>query len=719
MKRILSGIGTVAYSAALLTVGMFFVGTIQAKTVYVAPEGQTYSSSVVSSYDDPIKFSTMPASIPSSYFTSGDTMFFKGGVYLGLTANYNFAQTGASGSADKRTFMGAVPGETPILDFRTQAYNTGALKIQGSFFHIKGLTVRYSGKNAILVNGANNIIENCVAYGNGDTGIQAKNGNNVFLNCDSYQNFDYKSSTIGGNADGFADKQYTSPAGMANKYIGCRAWENSDDGWDFYEHISASGYPTEFDGCWCFNNGPSQFDLTDFPRYEVDKTFFDNYKTSEGKIIVPNSGNGNGFKVGGNSTKHDVILRNCVSFGNKVKGFDQNNNGGDMQIYNCTSYGNKSLNYGLGNKVSGASLTIMNCISAPQSVSNSFFSGTISQTNNWNMSLSVTDADFQSVDLARAYDIRNADGSLSDMGNLFRLSAKSKLIDKGTKLEGIDFCHKTLDLGAFEFCGTIEGGGDDSEVLVLDQTFQSWAPEGAGDCSASTSYSDTHTEGTNVKQVELLNGGNVTFTLTDYAVNPICSSKKPASQPAELTNGYISLNKVNSEATPPTAGSLVISALPKITQVFFTLSATGANRGCYLAYSTDGGNLWTKTQEALYIGSNDTQGGNAFFVDIDKEDVMLKFYTDNQIVRIHDLKIYTSSASGIGSVSQNAFDLYMTGGELYCSENVSVEIYNIAGKLIKSAKNIQNLSLQSLVPGIYVVKAANSEGKTMTQKIVK
>jgi hypothetical protein len=274
-------------------------------------------------------------------------------------------------------------------------------------------------------------------------------------------------------------------------------------------------------------------------------------------------------------------------------------------------------------------------------------------------------------------------------------------------------------LGAFEFCGIIDDGGDDSGVLILDQNFQDWIAVGAGDCSASTSYSDTHIGGPETKQVELLNGGNVTFTLTDYAVNPTCSSKKPANQPAEVTNGYLSLNKTNAAATPPTAGSLVISALPKITQVYFTLSATGTGRGCYLAYSTNGGISWEKTQDAVYVGSNDTQAGNLFTVDLNKENVMLKFYTNDQVIRIHDLKIYGSSTSGIGSVNKNVFDLYVSNGELYSSENVSVEIYNIAGMLIKSVKNIHNISLQSLSSGVYVVKAVNSEGKILTQKIVR
>ena len=43
------------------------------------------------------------------------------------------------------------------------------------------------------------------------------------------------------------------------------------------------------------------------------------------------AGNGNGFKVGGNSAQANHKLTNCVSFGNVHKGFDQNNNTGGGQ----------------------------------------------------------------------------------------------------------------------------------------------------------------------------------------------------------------------------------------------------------------------------------------------------------------------------------------------------------------------------------------------------
>lgn len=74
--------------------------------------------------------------------------------------------------------------------------------------------------------------------------------------------------------------------------------------------------------------------MTDNIRFKTDSaTWFSKFKNTSGKYVIPNYGNGNGFKIGGDNTAHNAILRNCVSVGNKVKGFDQNNNAGSMTLY--------------------------------------------------------------------------------------------------------------------------------------------------------------------------------------------------------------------------------------------------------------------------------------------------------------------------------------------------------------------------------------------------
>ena len=58
-------------------------------------------------------------------------------------------------------------------------------------------------------------------------------------------------------------------------------------------------------------------------------------------------GNGNGFKLGGNSLIHRNYVSYCLSAMNLQKGFDQNNGTGELELYNCTAFGN--LNTANGN----------------------------------------------------------------------------------------------------------------------------------------------------------------------------------------------------------------------------------------------------------------------------------------------------------------------------------------------------------------------------------
>src|SRR6266481_6224229 len=112
------------------------------------------------------------------------------------------------------------------------------------------------------------------ALGARDTGIHITGGNgasifpsnNLVLNCDSIRNYD---APVGGNADGFTAKWSLGPG---NVFRGCRAWENSDDGWDLWMETSTVLINT----CWAFRNGSNVFASGSF------------------------NGNGNGFKLGGN-----------------------------------------------------------------------------------------------------------------------------------------------------------------------------------------------------------------------------------------------------------------------------------------------------------------------------------------------------------------------------------------------------------------------------------
>lgn len=442
---------------------------VSAADYYASPNGTGDGSS----YSNPGSY----AAGKSKLSTTVDRLYLLGGVY-NLSAKQTFS---VSGTAGNYKVIMSYPGETAILDFSAQPYgdevtgsdNIGISISEGiQYVHFKGIVVRYAGKAGILNQGKNCIIENCEVYGCGDTGIQMKKGgNNLIKNCDSHDNFDYKSVTstlanYGGNADGFADKQYTTPVDLndaPNTYIGCRAWHNSDDGWDFYQRIGSS-IITE---CIAFENGPAYYDMTNNPRrLGVDKTWFDAFEGA-GKTVVDrygntvtttvanyvNWGNGNGFKVGGDFTAHNVTLNRCLAVGNSANGFDKNNNAGNIYIYNGSSYKNNA-NYGFGNS-NYATLTIKNSLSLESAKADSFNAITlVTDHNSWNTpGITCNAADFISTDTSLILQARSADGSLP-VNDFLRLADGSDLIDAGIDAK-LGYSGTAPDLGCYEK-GTID-----------------------------------------------------------------------------------------------------------------------------------------------------------------------------------------------------------------------------------------------------------------------
>lgn len=390
---------------------------------------------------------------------AGDILYCLGGQY-DFSSQISINK---SGSATKMVCIYNAPNEKPIFDFRKEAYGSRGIVIQqgSSYIHIKGLTIRYTGKNALHNSGSNCIFENIDAYGNGDTGIQMKaGGNNLILNCDSHDNFDYElANDFGGNADGFADKQYT---GGGNIYRGCRAWNNSDDGWDFYQRVNEGGTVTILENCVCYKNGPEKYDMRNHPRYDTDKAWFDQFKNgksvtfrnAESAVTVTlenyyNNGNGNGFKLGGDYTNNVVRVVNCLAVGNTVKGFDQNNNDGTMEIYNCSAYSNGSdFNF---SRADYGTVIVKNCLTlGGQHTINS--KNYTDENNSWNIAGIACDAnDFQSLDDNLVLIDRQDDGSLTTTP-FMRLVEGSDLIDKGVILSyGYPYSGVAPDLGCFEY----------------------------------------------------------------------------------------------------------------------------------------------------------------------------------------------------------------------------------------------------------------------------
>lgn len=441
----------------LLTTMLFAAATmgVQATDYYVSPTGSGSNYTLAS-----------PGKLTATVIgklKAGDVLYLRGGQY---DLNNNLSIT-RSGTADNMITICPYQDEKPILDFRTEANRINGVTVKGNYLHIKGITIRYAGYKGIWLEEAKYcILEQLDVYGCCNAGIQLRSGGyNMVINCDSHENFDYQDN--GGNADGFADKQGNACPG--NIYIGCRSWNNSDDGWDSYERVT-NGTPTVYINCITYNNGPATYDLTSHPRVlgrDANLSCF----TGKDLANFPNGGNPNGFKLGGNGTKHNTELYRCLAVGHRAKGFDQNSNAGNMKIINCTSY-NNNRNYGFYNN-NGHSLIIHNCISlkGTQTTNNdSFQNGVTTHSNNtWDISgLSFSANDFEGLDIVSIILAdRNADGSLAETTQ-FHLKATSALIDKGinyTDFSGdkiadyVSFKGTAPDLGCYEYDGSSGIGG--------------------------------------------------------------------------------------------------------------------------------------------------------------------------------------------------------------------------------------------------------------------
>jgi hypothetical protein len=405
-------------------------GSLMAATYYyVSPTGSDANSGA---FDSP--FYSIHKAIP--LLVAGDMIYVRGGTY----AYTNKIYITTSGNASATNNIWAYQDEKPILDFSgmIDTNTTGkGFEIMGDYWSIRGLEIRYAPDNGMRIRGNHNTIERCVFHHNKNTGLQIglegssintgnQAGSNTVINCDSYRNADTRKS--GGDADGMACKL---SAGPGNAFYGCRAWENSDDGWDLFHNQFA----VIISNCWTWHSG----DASLYP------------------FIPAFDGNGNGFKLGGyntgSTTSHGVnLIYNCVAFNNQYttgRGFDQNKHRSGMIVYNCLSFDNL-CNYRFPDLPDdGTTNFFKNNVSFAGASADSFVSGTVQQSNSWNIAgITVNSNDFVSVSESLAAAPRNPDGTLPTA--FARLVAGSDLIDRGVSV-GLPYNGSAPDLGAYEF----------------------------------------------------------------------------------------------------------------------------------------------------------------------------------------------------------------------------------------------------------------------------
>jgi hypothetical protein len=265
-----------------------------AAEVYVAPVGRDDNPGTLEK-----PFATVQRAQTAA--APGDTVLIRGGTYRMTEAQITRTQgifarvtvLDRSGEPGKPITYRAYQDERPVFDLsavKPAGKRVTAFYVSGSWLHLVGLDVTgvqvtiktHTQSICFESQGSNNVFERLSMHDGQAIGLYHVRGkDNLFLNCDAWNNWDRTSEDgKGGNVDGFGCHPPRGSTG--NVFRGCRAWFNSDDGYDCIN----SHEPVVFENCWAMYNGlsPARERLAD----------------------------GNGFKAGGYGSRPAAQVSNPV-----------------------------------------------------------------------------------------------------------------------------------------------------------------------------------------------------------------------------------------------------------------------------------------------------------------------------------------------------------------------------------------------------------------------
>jgi hypothetical protein len=414
---------------------------------------------------------------------SGDTVYLRGGTYflnnLHLTATNNPWAIVNNITKSGVKYL-AFPGERPVFDFsgveptgyRVTAFLVAANNCTFQGFDVVGVTINVTGVNSqsecFRVTGSRNRFEQLAMHDGMGIGWYLTGGSsNLVLNCDAYSNRGLDSYSIG-NIDGFGCHP-NSTSGVSNLISGCRAWFNSDDGFDLINAKAA----VVVENCWAFYNG-----------------YFTNFASSGGDANGFKSG---GYGVSGGSYPIPVprhVTRFCLAVRNRASGFYANHHAGGLDWFNNTAYRN-ARNYNMlcnldaqssTNDVPGFDHVMKNNLGHKASSSEVSNLGPTNDTtfNYFTLPVTVETNDFMSLDESLLTLPRQANGDLPYIA-FVQLVSSSDCVDDGTNA-GFSFAGGAPDLGAFEY------GLPPAPTLVLSRAGSDLVFEGHGGPAGGTNY---------------------------------------------------------------------------------------------------------------------------------------------------------------------------------------------------------------------------------------
>lgn len=355
---------------------------------YVAPDGDDAASGTK---QEP--FATVEAAAADA--SPGETIHLRGGVYR---REESITLADVRGTDEEPITIAGRPGERPVLEFDgptpggwdASGRDDGGLKFKGArHLTVRNLAVRDSPYLGIEVTdeSRDNVFENISTYNNNLVGFGVYDGSNgnTLRNVVSANNYDPQNG--GADADGIQISN-----ARDNRVEGAKLYHNSDDGLDLWE--SRSNVVVR---CVSSDNGRGE------------------------------SGDGNGFKLGGGGPSGGHVVRRNVAFDNSRSGFDYNEADAWMDVFNNTAWHNPT-NF----EFHDVTHHLKNNISSHGDVS---IGSRVDDTHNtWNLD----------IDRARFASVYPNDSKF------LHLQPNSPCIDRGTDV-GLSYAGSAPDLGAHEF----------------------------------------------------------------------------------------------------------------------------------------------------------------------------------------------------------------------------------------------------------------------------